>query len=341
MKKSAASCVLPKRLQHDIDRVIEPHLKKRASGDGIVSRKTAHDRRIQIRASIAQLWMLGFKIQKLDSLSVKHIKALMACWCEHGVSAGYLHNRLSTLRTLAGWLGKRNLVGDLDDYCPPERFHRHSATKENLAWYAKGVDPVRMINFARKVDERFAVMLSLQYFFGLRVKESIELRPSNALVNNGTSVEIHNGTKGGRFRLVPLETDEQKEAFEWACRVAATGSSKRVRWPELTWRRARRRFYYLLSTRLLATKDQLGGTPHGLRHAYAQEKYERESGFAVPLFFMVDGKAVPPDGLTAEAHRQAAMSASRALGHGRLDVTPAYYGTYGHSLRSKKQAVSE
>ena len=193
MKKSLAAKVLPKSVQDDIDRQIEPHLKVRASGVGLCSTKTGKERRMHIRASVAQLWVLGYRILKLASLSQKHVQALMTYWEKEGRSAEFLHNRLSALRTLAGWLGKRNVVLDMEDYFPRERTQRHAATRVNLSWTANGVDPLKMIEFAKSIDERLAVMLSLQHFFGFRVKESIEIRPGNALIDGGRTIEVFEG----------------------------------------------------------------------------------------------------------------------------------------------------
>ena len=86
MKKSLAAKVLPKSVQDDIDRQIEPHLKVRASGVGLCSTKTGKERLMHIRASVAQLWVLGYRILKLASLSPKHVQALMSYWEKEGLS---------------------------------------------------------------------------------------------------------------------------------------------------------------------------------------------------------------------------------------------------------------
>ena len=335
MINEPAKKILPKHLRDDIERSIEPYLRQRADGDGVCSTQTAKDRRQYIMATVALLWQLGYRIKKLASLRPRHIAVLVKHWDETGASAEFLHNRLCVLRTMSRWIGKPNLVGDLSEYFPLERTRRKTATEEDRAWEAQSVDPLTMIDFAKSIDERLAVMLSMQYQFGLRVKESIELRPGNAVVEEGAAIEIHEGTKGGRLRRIPVETDAQRETLAWARRVAASGTSKRLRWPGRTWLQARRWFYHLLDKRLMLTKDQLGVTAHGLRHGYAHRGYEQKTGFPAPIKQAGEcrGTPKPPAGLTREVHQQASMEVSRALGHGRIDVTPAYYGTYGHSLR--------
>ena len=358
-KKSLSEKVLPKRLRDDIERVIDPHLRVRANGNGVCSTNTAKDRRAIVHACIAQLWVLGYRITKLDSLAAKHVKALMEFWDDENRSPQFLHNRLSALRTLAGWLGKRHVVGDLSDYFPKERTRRQTATERNRAWKENKVDIGAIIALAKTVDERLAVMLSLQDQFGLRVKESVEFRPLNSLDDKGENLLVYVGTKGAKPRMIPIETPEQRAAFEWARRVVMEGKVKRLRWPNLTAQQARTKFYHMLSRRLGLTKDQLKVTAHGLRYGYAQRKYERDSGGfkspienvgfsrggggAVPMPIPTElltvpvqasKKPVPPPGLTRENHHQACLSVSRAMGHERIGVTAAYYGTYGHGLRT-------
>lgn len=99
-KKSLASRILPKALQDDIDRQIEPHLRRRADGDGVCSTKTARERRGHILCTVASLWQMKYCIRKLESLDKRHIDALMARWDAEGKSAEFLHNRVSVLRIL-------------------------------------------------------------------------------------------------------------------------------------------------------------------------------------------------------------------------------------------------
>lgn len=329
MTKSLASKVLPPFVRNAINRSIDPHVTKRADGRGPCSRKTERERRQGIMAAIAQLWELGFHVQKLESLSQKHIEALVHSWHEQGVAAGTLHTRLSMLRVLCEWLGKPNVVKDITDYLPKEEVRRHTVAKESKAWDAKAVDPLLVIELANQIDERLAVMLSMQHFFGLRVKESIEIRPSHVLVDGGKALEIREGTKGGRLRRISIDSPEQQRVIEWASRVAATGHTKRLRWTDCTFLQAQNRFYNLVRKRLGITAKAMGVTAHGLRHGYAQREYRNETGLPTPI----EGGALGR--IDREKHLAASLNVSRALGHGRIDVTTAYYGSYRHGLRVK------
>ena len=87
----------------------------RGNGKGRCSDKTAADRKQTISLCVAELWVLGFRIEKLESLAGKHVDALMKNWQESDLSLNGLHTRLSMLRVLAKWLGKTGIVRNITD----------------------------------------------------------------------------------------------------------------------------------------------------------------------------------------------------------------------------------
>ena len=327
MAKSLAQQLLPKSVIDCILRFVEPRLKYRAVGQGLCSAKMQSERLQFYLLMVAQLWRMGYRIRKLQNLSTKHVDALMACWHQEGIVAGTLHTRLSMIRVLCGWMGKANVVKDITDYLPAEAVRRETVITKSKAWEDKGVDPLEIIERAYQIDERLAVMLSLQHHFGLRVKESIEIRPLDAVIENGRLLEVREGTKGGRIRWIKIKTPEQSEAINWARQVVARSNPKRLRWPGYTWKQAYNHFYDLARKRLGISSKSLGVTAHGLRHGFAQRSYEKESGFPSPINGGALGK------IDREQHRMASTTVSNALGHGRVDVTTSYYGSYGHALR--------
>ena len=247
---------------------------------------------------------------------------------------------------------QRSRFGEITGHVPRNaQTQRTTATEVDKSWKGKEIDVEAIIARATQIDERLGVMIALMDRFGLRVKEAIEFRPAQALVDGGTAIEVFAGTKGGKLRRVPVETDQQRETLAWARDVVAQGRVKRVRWPELTWKKAQSRFYNTIQRKLGIAKAQLGVTMHGLRHGYGQRGYEKVAGVPSPI---VHAKSVngeesgsqsgtrsrplePPAGLTREKHREASMAVSRWLGHGRVDVTAAYYGTYGHAFRRSRR----
>jgi len=328
--KSLADKLLPKPFLDKLQRIFDHHNANRAgSHAGKCSAHTRYDRQLIIRMSMAQLWQLGFRLPEPTSLAGRHIEALMVHWDEQGITVKVLHTRISYLRSFARWIGKDGLVKDVHDYLPHRDLVRREAAKVNRAWRANGVDPDQVIAMARELDERLGVMVALQEAFALRMKESCEMRPAYCLVESDQAIEIYEGTKGGRLRRIPLDTEHKRAVFEWARNVAASGRGGRIRWPHLTWKQARRHYYYLLAEKLGVNLKEMGVSSHGLRHGYAQGKYQDLTGLPPPIAG-VDPKRVGPD-----AHRAAGIQISRDLGHGRVQVTASYYGTHGHALRKK------
>ncbi|MCU7893059.1 MAG: integrase [Candidatus Thiodiazotropha sp. (ex Ustalcina ferruginea)] len=63
---------------------------------------------------------------------------------------------------------------------------------------------------------------------------------------------------------------------------------------------------------------------HGLRHAYAQNRYEELTGCKSPAVGGPETKALTPE--QREVDRQARLTISKELGHERVAVAAAYLG---------------
>jgi integrase len=221
------------------------------------------------------------------------------------------------------------MVRQLGHYLPDRDVRRKTAARKNLAWQANGIDPQVVISNARELDERLGLMLALQHAFGLRMKEAIEMRPEFSRNENESMLEIYRGTKGGRLRGVPIDSDYKREVFEWALRIAASSKSGRVRRPDLTWAQARRRYYYLLAEKMGINKREKGVSSHGLRHEFSQSKYRDIAGMPTPI------EGGDPAQVDPARHKAANIAVAKQLGHGRVQVTASYYGSHGHRLRRK------
>ncbi len=324
---------LPKRLRDKLERVFADHIDyKTGKGRGRCSTQTRYARRTIILLCFTQLRERGFELKSPQSLGSRHVEALTQLWAEQNLSAGTLHTRLSYLNTFSGWIGKKGIVKRPREYFPPEKCRRTSVRKKDRSWESMGIDPLEVIERARQIDERVALYLSLQYHLGLRAKESLEFHPAKALVDNGNTIEVFEGTKGGRPRRIPIELLQQREALAWARAVAAKSHRGRIRWPDCTFEQAQDRFYHIVEKRLGISLEQCGVTPHGLRHSYAQRFYARRTGLPTPVQGGALGK------IDYETHHRVSMEVSNALGHGRIGVVANYYGSYGHALRVTKVA---
>lgn len=335
---SIAEMVLPYKFLQKLKFIIERHNKWRTDKhtgkitSKVCSVKTQLERRSVLLLCYCQLWQMGYHFATPTSLGGRHVYFLAIRWDQEGVSLATMHSRISILRTFSCWIGKVGMVRPLGHYLPHRDVQRVTVAKNNLAWQANGVDPLGVIKNARELDERLGVALALEHAFGLRMKEAVEMRPHYSLNKEGNSLEIYRGTKGGRPRSIPIDTKYKKEVFEWALSVASNSKTGRVRWPDLTWSQARRRYYYLLSEKLGINRKEKGVSSHGLRHGFAQEEYRNLTGMATPL------EGADPSQVDIAQHNAANIAVAKELGHGRTSVTAFYYGSHGHSLRKNKTA---
>lgn len=329
--QSLANKLLPRKFDIKLQIIFDQHNRYRAGKKGgHCATETRYDRARIIRQAFAQLWEMGYRLPEPNSLGGRHIQFLMQRWDQEEISVSVLHTRISYLRTFSAWIGKAGMVKDVHDYLPNRDLVRRGANKKmNRAWLANGVDPHEVIARARALDERLGLMLALEEAFALRMKEAIEMRPAYCLVESGKAIEIYEGTKGGRIRRIDLDTEHKRQVFEWAQQVVSKDRSGRVRWPDLSWKQARRHYYYLLAEKLSVNNKELGVTSHGLRHGYAQDKYENITGVPSPIAGGV------PQQVDPAKHHEAAIEVSRDLGHGRTQITTTYYGSHGHALRKR------
>jgi site-specific recombinase XerC len=332
MNQSLADRVLPKRLVNEVERLLSANNHLRANPDrgALASRGTQLDRRQILFLALAHLWEMGYRLSSVRALGERHIKLLVERWEGEGLAAGTLHNRITHLATLSSWIGKAGMTKRPVDYCPKERVARSHIAQEDKSLEAKGIDPLDVIERAKAVDGYFALYLALQHHLGFRVKESIEFRPAISISKDGKTIEVFEGTKGGRRRTVSIDSEEKRQVVKWALEVANRTRTGRVRWPDRTFRQARRRVYHLAETKLGLTRSQLGSTMHGMRHGFVHRTYKDITGLPVPIKGGALGK------IDWQTHHWALLQVSKEVGHSRVEIVGAYASTYGHALRGSK-----
>lgn len=337
-KTSLADKVLSRSFLSELDQILATHNRKVHSKTKVISRdcstKTAYERAGCIRLCFAELHQLGFKLQSPTSLKPKHLHVLGGYWQTKGVSAKTLHGRFSNLREFSRWIGKPGLVEDISNYCGGrEHLVRKTAATSDLSWEGQGIDVSAFLNRAENLDGRLWIMLSLQRYFGLRAKESIEIRPWRASALGPDFLYITDGTKGGRHRIIPIRTDVQREIVASAKETVGDSLKAQLRWPDMKWRQAQAHFYHLMRT-LGATKEQLGVTAHGLRHGFLQDEFQHYSGVPAPI----KPETTLPE--TRADYQQALLATSLEAGHFRESATTMYTGSAGHQLRSRSSTTN-
>ena len=156
--------------------------------------------------------------------------------------------------------------------------------------------------------------LQLQAAFGLRREEAIKFQPSYA--DRGDHIALKGSwTKGGRERTVPITTTGQRDVLQAAHRLAGTGSLIPANKT------------YIQQRHIYDGQCKAAGLSnmHGLRHRYAQMRYETLTGWKSPA---AGGPGTAQLDLSQRlADQQARQQISRELGHERMKVTAIYLGS--------------
>ncbi len=275
----------------------------RANRDGSYSTQATRSRVLDLIAS--QLHELGYKHMQAKSLKPKHVDALVSLWKDQDLSTGTFKNRLSALRWWASKVGKADIIArDNGAYDIGNRSYVGQESK------AKLLDEKQLKKIS---DEHVRLSLQLQSVFGLRREEAIKFSPNYAIKDDHIKLKA-SWTKGGRARTVPIRNDAQRQLLEDVRTLARGGA---LIPPERNYVEQRNR--YDRQVRTAGIKN-----PHGLRHAYAQRRYEELTGWKAPL---AGGPASKSLGSEQRARDRAARATiARELGHSREQISATYLG---------------
>jgi site-specific recombinase XerC len=296
----------------------------RSRGVRLVSHATmqaTHDRLFQ---SFQLLWDMGYAVKDPANISQRHVRALVAEMIKRGLSDSVIQNRLSMLRKMCRWLGKHDVVLPTSEYATEERdLKRTGIADRDKSVDGAGVDPTEMVEKALSVDPVFGMQLAMQQAFGLRVKEAVMFSIYAAERKSG--LWLDRGTKDGLGRSVPIETETQRAVLDMVREfMESRPHLNHLGWTDRSLEQSRDHFYYL-ARQVGLTRKGLGVTSHGFRHGYVHQLMISQ-GLIPPV---KGGRAdqLPP------AQRDAVMlQASRALGHSRVSITPAYSGSFSISV---------
>ncbi|HHQ2527152.1 TPA: phage integrase N-terminal domain-containing protein [Pseudomonas aeruginosa] len=269
------------------------------------SHNTQADRMRSLSLAARQLREAGFRQMKASSLKGKHVQALLERWQGEGLSSGNIKNRLSHLRWWAEKIGKAGILpSDNTQLGVPERRYVTNISK------AREPDD----RLAKITDPHVRVSLRLQAAFGLRREESIKFQPRHA--DGGDHIAIKGSwAKGGRDRTVPITTPEQRAVLDEAHRLAGSGSLIPAHKTYI-----QQRHVYDGQCKAAGLSNM-----HGLRHRYAQMRYEALTGWKAPAAGGPAKALFSASQRTIDQH--ARQQISRELGHERLKVTSIYLGT--------------
>ena len=253
-----------------------------------------------------QLHEMGYtRFKDPHKLKGRHVKGLVERWQTQGLSVGTVKSRMASLRWWAEKVGRKSVVN-------PHNSSYGIGERQYVTNESKAVN-LNMGDLSRISDERIRASLELQRVFGLRREECLKFQPQFA--DRGDKLVLKaSWCKGGREREIEIRTQEQREAVDQAHRLAGKGSmipSERS---------------YIEQVKIYERQTAKAGLHklHGLRHAYAQRRYEELTGWAAPAADGPTSVDLTPEQKALD--QEARMQISRELGHDREQVTAVYLG---------------
>jgi hypothetical protein len=275
----------------------------RHNREGSFGTQVRRERELTLMAN--QLHELGYRGMNSHSLKPKHVEALVKHWLNTNVAVGTIKNRMAAFRWWARKVDRQNVVARSNDHygIPNRRFVTDESKAKSVS--TTDLDKVR--------DSYVRLSLELQQAFGLRREEAIKLMPGYA--DRGDRLVLKpTWTKGGRARTVPIRTDEQREVLNRAHQLAGKGSLI------IANRNYRQQLRIYEGHTIRAGLSRL----HGLRHAYAQRRYEELTGWKCPAAGGPLSRSLTPQ--QRELDQEARLTISRELGHDRTGILKTYIG---------------
>lgn len=252
-----------------------------------------------------QLQDMGYRRMNTRSLKPKHVDALVKRWLSEGMAAGTIKNRMNCLRWWAAKVDRRNVIARSNEfYGIPDRQFVSNESK------AVAVDDNALLSVK---DDHVRMSLELQRAFGLRREEAIKFIPAYADQGNHIRLKA-SWTKGGKTRVVPVLTQEQRAVLNHAHRLVGAGS---LIPPQKN---------YIQQLRTYERHTTQAGLSklHGLRHAYAQSRYQQLTGWTCPAAGGPASKSL--NAVQRQQDHQARLTVSRELGHVREQISAVYLG---------------
>lgn len=276
----------------------------------IQSYTTRADTRLMLIRCIKDLHELGFKVGHLKGIKERHVEALVTHWKTQNKSPATIKNYMSKLRTVSRYFGNGAMLSTNNSSYQID--NRSNVSVVNKA--------ITNVDFSRCENPYIRLSLEGQALFGFRREESLKFTLSQAHVGDVLSIKP-SWTKGGIGRVIKIRTNEQRE---WLSRVHQLVKHGESLIP------TNKTYKQHLST----YQTQVGAMGlhkcHGLRHAYAQKRYqeltayfdEQKKGLLPPIQGGKSYKELSP--VEKEIDQRARHILSLELGHTRASITKIY-----------------
>lgn len=288
------------RTVRELQRSIKTILRQNREG----SYATQASREKMLMRFAEDLVLQGYRLNRIQGLKPKHIEAAVKYWQQIPLSIATIKNRMSALRNMCDKINKPNIIPSNDNLNIGKRKYIPS---KNRAIF----NP----DFSKISNDYIFISLQLQRVFGLRREESLKIKPHVA--DKGSQLALlPTWCKGGRGRFVPIRTEEQRYwldrakelANEYGLSLIPLGKS------------------YIQQREVYDKQVQRAGLNnlHGLRHAYAQQRYKEITGWEAPINGGPISKVLTEEQKAMD--KRARLIITEELGHSREQITVNYLG---------------
>jgi integrase len=244
-----------------------------------------------------------FHLQKLANVREKHLRAYVDYRRQAGITEKTLKNDLAAIRFFHQFTGSRNLLPDNRSL----GIKKTPQGGKDRAWTAEEYQS--MMDKAGKLGRQDVVdAMKLARLDGLRIHECTRItvgQIEDALMEG----ELETVGKGGRVRRIPVNPELRPVLERILKEHGGSRVSKILVEPgQKTHQEIKSIQRFIRDHRKEFTDRNI--TLHGLRHAFAREKFEREIS----------------DSTNKREIRAAMERVAKELGHGRPEVTAIYLG---------------
>lgn len=276
----------------------------------IHSYTTRADMRTMLVRCIKDLHALGFKVGHIKGIKERHVDALVEHWKTQEKNPATIKNYMAKLRKVARHHGEPTMIKpDNSAYQIKDRTYLPTVNKA-----------ITNLDFSQCEDAHIRLSLEGQFLFGLRREESLKFILSQADKGDHLAIQA-SWTKGGIGRLIRVRTEEQRQ---WLHRVGELVKPGQSLIPPDKSYKQQLDHYKALTAKFGLCKL------HGLRHAYAQRRYQEltayfdhnKKGLLPPIAGGKVYKDLTP--FEKEIDRRARHIIVRELGHARLSILRIY-----------------
>ena len=272
------------------------------------SKGTQASRASHLHIMARELSEMGYRHLSPRNLKRKHVDALVKRWLEAKLAIVTIKSRVSTMRWLARTIGKPNVVPRTNaELGIPDRSQAGRGSKAfTLTREALERVPSPYVRISLELEEKF----------GMRREEATKIRPHEAHQGDWLVLQA-SWCKGRRERKIRIRTHEQRDLLERA-KALAEKTPERSLIPEKTYRK---------HIKVYERQTYQAGirSPHGLRHAYAQSRYQKLTGWACPAAGGSSSKDLKTEA-KQNRDRRARKIITKEMGHGREQITVTYCG---------------